>query len=55
MLERVFVVFDVALLRGIDCVISAHGAVLARKPERTSLAVDDVPWYYELLYASRQS
>lgn len=38
----ILVVFDVAGLRGIDGMITAHGAVIAREPVGASLAEDDV-------------
>jgi len=47
-LERIFVVFDVARLSGVDGVVAAHCAVVARKPFRAALAEDDVAWDYVL-------
>jgi hypothetical protein len=42
MLQRVFVVFYVARLGGVDGVVAAHGAVVAWEPFGAALAEDDV-------------
>lgn len=54
-LERVFVVFDVAGLSGVDGVVAAHCAVVAGEPFGAALAEDDVAWDYVLFYSSCQS
>lgn len=41
-LQWVFVVFHVARLGGVDCVVATHGAVVAWEPFRAALAEDDV-------------
>lgn len=41
-LQGVFVVFHVARLGGVDCVVATHGAVVAWEPFRAALAEDDV-------------
>jgi len=38
------VVADVAWGTGMDCVVTAHKAVVTRKPESSSLFVEDVAW-----------
>ena len=48
MLERVFVVFYVARLGGVDCVVATHCAVVAWEPFRAALAEDDVAGDYVL-------
>jgi hypothetical protein len=48
MLERIFVVFYVAGLSGVDGVVASHAAVVAREPFRAALAEDDVAGDYVL-------
>lgn len=41
-LDWILVVFDVARLSGVDCVIATHCAIVTSEPMRASLSKDDI-------------